>query len=528
MLSSISRRGLGLASRNRQHTAAASSSLLSRTRTAHLQSCIKRYMSRPPHKQTKQLTPIGSYKALVESGLVHEDSHQLQALHHFDKLHHDLVEYDSSGRVGPPPRSMYIWGGPGCGKTFLMDMFFEGVPVHMKRRVHFHDFMLDVHKRLHRLKNHGGDGVSKLCEELLAEAYVLCFDEFQVTDIADAMILRQLMSHMFSRGVVLIATSNRPPTELYKNGLQRAIFLPFIDQLQRIADVHSLESSQVDYRKLKSTDRAKGFYLYPSNATHSALFEQQFATQSRDSNSDRELSVIKNVTLSVYGHDLHVPAAVAGRRIAYFTFQDLCAEMLGAADFIDLGLNFHTIFVRDIPELDLGNRNELRRLITLVDALYENHTQLFVLAEASPLDLLPLNADERRGAVHDEIFAFDRTASRLLEMQSEPYVRECQERHIDGVKWLRQKLSIELDESADEMKLVNMNDKEMEDIFAHYNWGRGIEVAIPAAGVQAALDDLSVILGEELKVTKARQNLAYTEIDTSINFDEFLILLRGE
>ena len=170
--------------------------------------------------------------------------------------------------------------------------------------------------------------------------------------------------------------------------------------------------------------------MHPINSVHKALFQQQFASLCREAGniSDRQLHVLPT-HLTVFGHQVHVPAAIAGRRAALFNFEDLCAEMLGAADFIDLGKHFHTIFLKGVPRLDLNNRNELRRLITLVDALYESHTQLFVLAEAAPLDLLSITADERKSSIHDELFAFDRTASRLLEMQSESYVKDCLSRH---------------------------------------------------------------------------------------------------
>lgn len=241
--------------------------------------------------------PLEKYRYLVTIGKISQDDHQLAALARLENLHHEIIKYDSScvsnsnpttsslfdffggwnsnsqttQVISKVPPSLYMWGGTGCGKTFLMDMFYDNLPMTRKKRVHFHNFMIDVHKRLFDKKMKSDGGKSKLeasnhameqiAIELMAESYIICFDEFQVTDIADAMILKTLFSSMFNQGAIIVATSNRPPNDLYKNGLQRSLFLPFIKLLQDRSIIHSLSESTTDYRLLKHEQIAKVLIL---------------------------------------------------------------------------------------------------------------------------------------------------------------------------------------------------------------------------------------------------------------------------
>jgi cell division protein ZapE len=286
----------------------------------------------------------------------------------------------------------------------LMDLFFETAPVEKKRRVHFHEFMLEVHDRLHRHRQEAageGDDVAVLADVIAGDATLLCFDEFQVTNIADAMLLGRLFAALFDLGVVVVATSNVAPDELYAGGLQRERFLPFIDLLKERLDILALDGL-MDYRLA----RLQGMRVYhqPLDAAASAALDEAFA-QLTDGAAGEP------ATLTVQGRRLAVPRAAKG--VARFRFADLCERPLGAADYIAIATHFHTVVLAEIPQMSRAQRNEARRFMTLIDALYEHKVNLVCSAAAAPDALY---------AEGDGAFEFRRTASRLMEMQSRDYL----------------------------------------------------------------------------------------------------------
>lgn len=309
-----------------------------------------------------------------------------------------------------PVHGLYIHGGVGRGKTMLMDMMFELAPVQRKRRAHFHEFMADVHARIHahrqKLKNgetRQADPVPPVAAALHDEAVLLCFDEFTVTDIADAMILSRLFTELFQRGSVLIATSNVEPDNLYRDGLNRQLFLPFVTLLKQYADVVSLDSA-TDYRLEKT--RSLPVWLTPLGAGTSEKFEAAWHKLTEGAKPRAE-------SIEMKGREVPVPAAALGT--ARFSFQDLCAKPLGASDYLAIAERYRTVFIEDIPVLTPQQGNETKRFINLIDTLYDNHVRLVASAEAMPEQLLPV----RKGTTG---FEFDRTVSRLFEMRSQDYV----------------------------------------------------------------------------------------------------------
>jgi cell division protein ZapE len=308
------------------------------------------------------------------------------------------------------PRGLYIWGSVGRGKTMLMDLFFEGLTVRRKRRVHFHDFMADVHERIHlwrqQLKQgtvRGDDPIRPVAASLAEEAWVLCFDEFAVTDIADAMILGRLFTALFEYGVVVIATSNVEPDRLYEGGLNRTLFEPFIKLLTERMQVVHLEA-RTDFR-LEKLAGSPVFHV-PADAASRKALDLAFRRL-----TGRERG--HPVTLRVKGHPVEIPEAAGG--VARFDFTDLCSKPLGALDYIALAHDFHTMIVENIPALTFDRRNEAKRFITLIDTLYDHHVKLLASAEVDASDLY--EAETGR-----EVFEFGRTVSRLIEMRSEDYL----------------------------------------------------------------------------------------------------------
>lgn len=374
-------------------------------------------------KLADSITVAERYGALVDSGEIESDEAQVRLAEALDRILSDIRHRritTKSSHLGwlfarkknaqPAVRGLYIHGAVGRGKTMLMDLFFDQVTAQRKRRVHFHDFMADVHERIfqHRQALKRGetkqeDPIPPVASQLIADAWVLCFDEFSVTDIADAMILSRLFEQLFSRGCVLVATSNVEPDDLYHNGLNRQLFLPFIDLLKSRVDVFNLDA-KTDYRLEKLQQLP--VYLSPLNDE----------TRIAMAHAWRDLTVGQIAhphMISVKGRQIEVPLEAGG--IARFSFHELCARPLAASDYHIIAHRYHTVFVENVPVMDEDMRNEAKRFINLIDMLYDAGTRLFMSAAAPPEELYV----SKRGS---EGFEFARTASRLFEMQSEDYI----------------------------------------------------------------------------------------------------------
>ncbi len=366
---------------------------------------------------------LGRYRALVADGRIEADSAQAELATRLDGLATRLVGYrprrraSALGRLigakpNEAPRGVYIHGAVGRGKTLLMDLFFEGAPIALKRRVHFHAFMADVHARVHRWRQMrkrgeilGDDPIAPVAAALAGEARLLCFDEFGVRDIADAMILARLFAALFAAGVVVVATSNVAPGDLYKDGLNRALFLPFVAAMRERLDIVELRA-RTDFR-LEKLARAPVYYC-PDDARAEAALDATFLSLTGAARG-------APMDIALLGRALRVPQAFDG--VARFSFDELCRRPLGAADHLAVAERFHTVVVDHVPMLRPDERNEARRLITLVDALYDMRVKLIASAAAEPAELY-------RGTDGAEAFEFARAASRLIEMRSVDYLGE--------------------------------------------------------------------------------------------------------
>jgi cell division protein ZapE len=368
------------------------------------------------------MSAIGArYTALVESGSIEADPGQLRLIERLAALEDSLADFHRAAkssalgwlmarRPADPPKGLYLWGDVGRGKTMLMDLFFEGATVVRKRRVHFHAFMADVHERVRRFREKlksgelsGEDPIHLAADEIANETTLLCFDEFHVTDIADAMILGRLFERLFAHRLVLVATSNVPPSDLYLDGLNRALFLPFIAMLERHVDVLRLDA-RTDFR-LEKLDSVEVWHAPADDRARDAIERTWMLVAGSDGGSPAELPM--------KGRSIEVPLAGAGA--ARFDFADLCRRPLGAADFLRIAQSFHTVVVENIPVMSAAHRNEAKRFILLVDTLYDSGVKLVASAAAEPDGLF-----EGNGGF--EAFEFRRTASRLMEMRSSDYL----------------------------------------------------------------------------------------------------------
>jgi cell division protein ZapE len=361
------------------------------------------------------------YYELVSSGAIELDPAQEQVAEAFADLEQRLASYKPLRKQGllgrlfadkddAPPRGLYVHGDVGRGKTMLMDLFFQQSPVEHKRRAHFHEFMAEVHERIYGYRRGiargdipDGDVIALTAASIFEQAWLLCFDEFHVTDIADAMILGRLFSRLFDLGTVVVATSNVAPEDLYKGGLNRSLFVPFIAQISEHMEVLRLDA-RTDFR-LEKLAGVK-MWLVPADAAAAAALDRAWVKMTGS-------APCKPLDISIKGRALHVPCSANG--VARFSFADICEEPLAASDYLRLARDYHTIIIDRIPVMDYSDRNAARRFITLIDTLYDNGVKLMASAAADPLSLYVATEG-------NEANEFKRTSSRLIEMSSESYL----------------------------------------------------------------------------------------------------------
>ncbi|MEO0543492.1 MAG: cell division protein ZapE [Pseudomonadota bacterium] len=363
------------------------------------------------------------YSEIAEEGVIERDAAQEVIVGQLDALNSAIANrrlaskssslgwlFARKRRDEDIVKGLYIVGSVGRGKTMLMDFFYRACPAKRKRRCHFHEFMADVHDRIgaHRkaVKEgtaKGDDPIPPVANALAEEAYVLCFDEFAVTDIADAMILSRLFTALFEAGVVLVATSNVEPDLLYKDGLNRSLFLPFVDLLKRYVTVTSLDA-QRDYRqgRLSSANR----YLTPLSLKTTTQMNAIWAQLTAG---------MVDVPTSIEVSGRTIPVSHAARDVARFSFDELCRQPLGARDYLAISKRFGTLMIDDVPIMAEGDRNQAKRFINLIDTLYDGQVMLFMSAQAQPDDLYQAHSGT-------EVFEFSRTASRLVEMRSDDWL----------------------------------------------------------------------------------------------------------
>lgn len=520
--------------------------------------------------QRRSFSVIERYDQLVAANTISEDPQQRKVLKHLAKLQETLKGYpnpipataakpkaesggffsmfgakpvteEAAELIYNSPRGLYLYGGPGSGKSFLMDHFYETTDIKMKSRSHFHEWMIEVHQKLHKFSKEGAqfekantvwtaeaarkmrdsvqdkskksvtqdDLVDKVADSMMEKYWLLCFDEFQVTHISDALIMKRLFSVMFQRGAVIVATSNRPPKDLYLNGLNRSRFEPFIPMLEGRCDVIDIQSD-VDYRIISehALDALK-VYFHPLESA-APYINVKFSKLTKG-------KIVTGRTIEWQGRKLDIPECGEKISVAKFNFKDLCDKPLGAGDYLALANVFHTIFITNIPQLTLQERDQVRRMITLIDTLYERKTKLIMSADAPVETLFRADSDDKASSAIDEIFAWDRTVSRLMEMQSQDYL-------------LQKALSMNAEEYWHQFDLDALRDEDIEELWWRFDIDRSGTIDF---------GELKELVRELLTITAGNDALVededfvrtvFTEMDTDgnevIDKDEFRIFAK--